>query len=182
MLNLSIIIGCIPSLKRFLQDLPSGAMGVNITECFEMGVSKESSSQGQAYPTVSAGGFASRAVSKPGFKNQMRGNMWTTGHHTDDVENLKHEDRPGIRYTFSQGHNDNAHKFLTPKSTMERSESVEGLTDRVICRNVDYNVKYEDRPSEESGCRPSSPYDASWHDDRNRATESAPFEAWHLPR
>jgi hypothetical protein len=168
MLNLSIITACIPSLKRFLQDLQSGVMAVNITESFELGLSKKvSSSQPGAYATVSGTGFASMTPSKLGGKSQTRSNVQTTGHDKDDVEDLKDGYGPGDGHSFSQGHNNNAHKFSTQGSTVERSDSVKGLTDGVIYRSVDFKVEYEGRSSEGSGSRPSPPHDATWHDTRN---------------
>jgi hypothetical protein len=114
MLNLSIITACIPSLKRFLKDLQSGAMALNITESFEMSVSqKVFSSQRGSCTTVSGTGFASRTASKLGFKSQTRSNTQATGHDKDDIEDLKSGYGLGEGHLFSQGHNDNAHKFST---------------------------------------------------------------------
>jgi hypothetical protein len=153
-----------PSLKRFLQDLQSGAMAANITESFEMGLCKKvSSSQGGTYATMSGASFASRAASKLGVKCQVRSNMQTTSHGKDEVGDLKQGYEPGYGHSFSQGHTDNAHKFSTQRSTVERSENVEGLMDGVIYRNVGFEVEYEARPSEGSGSRPSPSHDASWY-------------------
>jgi hypothetical protein len=168
MLYLSIITACIPNLKRFLQDLQSGAMAVNITESFEMSVSKKvSSSQGGGYTTGSGTGFMSSTATKLGIKSQTRSNIQTTGHDKDDMEDLKYGYGPGDERSFSQGHNINAHKFSTQRSTVERSESVKGLTDGIIYRTVDFKVEYEGRSSEGSESRPSPPHDASWLDSRN---------------
>src|SRR5947209_20540729 len=43
MLNLSLVTACVPSLKRFLADLQSGSMAVQITEAFKMDISQKSS-------------------------------------------------------------------------------------------------------------------------------------------
>ena len=189
MLNLSIITACIPSLKRFLQDLQSGAMAVNITEAFEMsGASSKKVSLAQGgrgggpyaamSRTTNNSNFASRTASKLGVKRHPKSKIQTstaatttTGYNRDDDDHtadLKRGYEVGDGHSFAQGHNDNPHKFSTQRSTVERSDSVKGLTDGVIYRSVDFKVEYEGRSSEGSGSRPSPPHDdTAWYDTRN---------------
>ncbi len=164
MLNLSIITACVPSLKRFLADLQSGAMAVNITESFEMGVSKKVSSSNEHYASGSGIGIGSRIASKFGVRSQQRSNNISSMKRNDDIEDAKYGiGVDGHEHGFTRGHNDNAHNVSTNRSTVERSDSVKGLTDGVIYRSVDFKVEYEGRSSEGSESRNSPPHDATWH-------------------
>lgn len=68
MLNLSLITACIPSLKRFLADLQSGTMAVQVTEAFEMGISQKGYS-GAEHSAGSRTGLGSKLASKLGVKS-----------------------------------------------------------------------------------------------------------------
>jgi hypothetical protein len=70
MLNLSLITACIPSLKRFLADLQSGAMAVQVTEAFEMGISQKGY-LGAEHSAGSRTGLGSKLASKPGVKSHQ---------------------------------------------------------------------------------------------------------------
>jgi hypothetical protein len=70
MLNLSLITACIPSLKRFLANLQSGAMAVQVTEAFEMGISQKGYS-GAEHSAGLRTGVGSKLASKLGVKGNQ---------------------------------------------------------------------------------------------------------------
>lgn len=158
MLNLSIITACIPSLKRFLAELQSGAFAVNISESFEMGGTKKTSSSQDAYARGSNVGLGSRIASR--FKSQPRSNMGTAAekdnHEDSNMEDMKYGYMAHGHLSISQD-NPFHPTSATHTSTVERSDSIKGLTENVINRTTEFKVEYESRSSEGSGSgdRPS---------------------------
>ena len=167
MLNLSLITACIPSLKRFLADLQSGAMAVNVTEAFEMGVSQMGSS-GRAYAMGSRSGLGSKLASKLGVTSQSRsvGIAGDSGEQ-NDMEDLKYgyghgsgQGRGHAQRRLSSNGNPFAPAGAANRSTVERGESIKGLTENMIQRTVDFKVEYEGRSSEGYENRPSPAQEA----------------------
>jgi hypothetical protein len=155
MLNLSLVTACIPNLKRFLTDLQSGTMAVQITEAFEMDISQKGSF-GAQYSTGSTTGLGPRLAGKLGGGGKEE---------QHDLEGLNYS------YDHEERLSSNANPFVpagaTSRSTVERSESIRGLTGNIIQRTVDFRVEYESRVSEGSDSRPSPAQGGSWYSNRN---------------
>lgn len=126
-INLSIITACIPCIKRFLADLSTGMMSVNISEPLEMTMKNASISAGT--PNTSSNGhgrFGSRLLS---FS-----------------KNRSHTYKTSISTSFTS--EKPRQPQLVPSqnrttTTIEKSESMKGLTDGVIVQTIDYEVNYE---------------------------------------
>jgi hypothetical protein len=146
MLAMSFITACIPSIKRFLADIQSGLMGVNISEPYELTHSggKNASTQAGTYgkgtslgskvasrlgvTSITAGGRSANAsaLRSRGEKDSSNlGSQVERGGYLDTDYNGRE-----IRGRRNDGH--------------ETSESVKGLTDDVIMQTIDYKVEYED--------------------------------------
>lgn len=169
MLNLSLVTACIPSLKRFLSDLQSGTMAVQITQAFEMEISQKGS-LGAEYSTGSRTGLGSNLAGKLGGGGKEE-------QHDLEGRNYSYDHIPGHGCRNAQGRlNSNANPFVpagaTNRSTVERSESIKGLTGNIIQRTVDFMVEYESRVSEGSDSRPSPAQGGSWYSNRNEEGET----------
>lgn len=125
-LNLSIITACIPCIKRFLADLSTGMMTVNIPEPLELTMKNPSSSitspdtTGRGTPFRGSKLFSSRS------RSQINKSRTSTSIETEKSR------RPQLVPSQS-----------TRTTTIEKSESMDGLTDGVIMHTVDYEVNYE---------------------------------------
>lgn len=129
-ISLSIITACIPCIKRFLADLSSGMMTVNISEPMELTMKNNSSSGGgKTTSAPSGGGFlGSRLFSSRG-KSQMNSQL------------------SAVDRGMEKKHQSQAQAFTTAKQStnkVERSESMKGLTDGVIMQTIDYEVNFEE--------------------------------------
>jgi len=131
-LNLSIITACIPCIKRFLADLSSGLMAVNISEPLELTMKGISSSSANRDPTSTrtGGGFLRSKI----FPS--RGNQQMNGQHGTVNDNMEKKHYPHAP-TFAPA------KQSTNKVCVERSDSMKGLTDGVIMQTIDYEVNFE---------------------------------------
>jgi hypothetical protein len=159
MLNLSLVTACIPSLKRFLTDLQSGTMVVQIKEAFEMDISQKGS-LGAEYSTGSRTGHGSKLASELGGDGKEQ---------QQDLEglNYSYDHVPGHGHGNAQGRlSSNATPFVpagaTNRSTLERSESINGLTGNIIQRTADFKVEYQSRALEGYDNRPSLAQGESW--------------------
>ena len=164
MLNLSLVTACIPNLKRFLTDLQSGTMAVQITQAFEMDISQKGSF-GAQYSTGSTTGLEPKLAGKLGGGGKVE-------QHDLEGLNYSYDHVPRHGCENAQGRlNSNTNPFVpagaTSRSTVERSESIRGLTGNIIQRTVDFRVEYESRVSEGSDSRPSPAQGGSWYSNRN---------------
>ena len=140
MLNISIITACIPSIKRFLADIQSGLMGVNISEPYEM------THSGGKYIDYGKGTtFGSKITSRFGFsqsnKSQNASSMGRSRGEKDPHNLGAHDMDLGEHTSRVQG---GAQRGGGLGPVREASESVKGLTDDVIMHTIDYKVEYED--------------------------------------
>jgi hypothetical protein len=150
MLNISIITACIPSIKRFLADIQSGLMGVNISEPYEL------THSGGKYVDYGKGTtFGSKVATRLGLSNNSGIGKSQNSHSSQ----ARSKNEKSVDLEPSAGH----HQFLSPGSNLnraqnhrERSESVKGLTDDVIMQTIDYKVEYEDGNSQASDGERSS--------------------------
>ena len=142
MLNFSIITACIPSIKRFLADIQSGLMGVNISEQYEV-----SHSGGKA-TFISYGkgtGLGTKLASRLGMTtNKSMNNSGLRSRAEKDPDTIDLEEMRRNRTNIRGG-----------KEPRERTESVKGLTDDVIMQTIDYKVEYEDNTEASDGGRSS---------------------------
>ena len=169
MLNLSLVTACIPNLKRFLTDLQSGTMAVQITEAFEMDISQKGS-LGAEYST------GSRTSLRPKLASGLDGGGKEVQHDLEGL-NYSYDQVPGRGCGNAQGRlSGNANPFVpagaTSRFTVERSGSIKGLTGNIIQRTVDFKVEYESRASEGSDSRPSPAQGGSWYSNRNEEGET----------
>lgn len=130
-INLSIITACIPCIKRFLAELSTGMMTVNISEPMELTMKNVSSSGGgDPTSTRNGGGFLSSKLFSSRGKSQMNSQLSTTDHDTGE----KHRSHATTFAPTNQS---------TNKICVERSESMKGLTEGVIMQTIDYEVNFE---------------------------------------
>jgi len=130
MLSLSIITTCIPSLKRVISDLRSGAMSnPAIPEPFEMGVTGKSIASGHAssYPRSTLG---TRIANRLGL---------SSGTQPSSHQSTVTSSTGGSRNQEKQA----AHRpWPHSGKAAERSESVENLRENSISRQVTFRVEY----------------------------------------
>ena len=144
MICLSIITACVPTIKRFLADVSSGMIAVNIPEPLELAMKSHSASHAEKASHNQSPFLGSRVVG-PWTKsnkstNKSNVNMYDTASSFDAQNHLGlHSGRAGFH-----------------KSIVERSESVEGLRDDVIMQTIDYDVHFD---AEQDGT--SSAHDGS---------------------
>lgn len=124
-INLSIITACIPCIKRFLADLSTGMMSVNISEPLEMTMKNASISAATPNTTSNEKGRIGSRIFSSFSKNRSQT-------HKSSISTSFDSDKP----QQSQG-----------TATGEKSESMKGLTDGVILQTIDYEVNYEQERS-----------------------------------
>jgi len=128
MLHVSIITACIPSIKRFLDDVQSGLMGATISEHYELTHTGGKSSQVQS---GSGTGLGSKLASRLGVKSQS-----TSRAEKSQMESSSQEETFGnVAYA----------RQSRSKPQADESESVKGLAQNVIHQKIDYDIEYEDR-------------------------------------
>lgn len=132
-INLSIITACIPCIKRFLADLSTGMMAVNIPEPLEMTMKNASSS-------VTSPNTTSRGTPLRGSRlfSLSKNRSQTTRSRTSTSDDTEKPRRPQL--VPPQG---------MRTATIEKSESMDGLTEGVIMHTVDYEVNYENGKNNE---------------------------------
>lgn len=123
-INLSIITACIPCIKRFLADLSTGMMTVNISEPLEMTMKNISSSGGS--PGTTTGGTG-----------RVRSRLFSISR----TRSQTHKSTPSTTIDEEKPHLVPSHNRRT--ATIGKSESMDGLTDGVIMHTIDYEVNYE---------------------------------------
>lgn len=149
MLNISIITACIPSIKRFLADIQSGLMGVNISEPYELTHSGGKATQLRYGQGTGLGSKIATRLGMSAGKSQSNSAIRSRGE--KDQRDVDLED---MRYTrganLHPGHVGNNARAHSNRNMRETSESVKGLTDDVIMQTIDYKVEYEDGNTEPS--------------------------------
>lgn len=146
MLSMSFITACIPSIKRFLADIQSGLMGVNISEPYELTHSGGKYADGTRRGTYGNGtSFGSKVATRLGVTSISAGGKSPNvsalrSRGEKDPRSLGSEVERGVYldtdgYAGSRGRRNDA---------SDTSESVKGLTDDVIMQTIDYKVEYED--------------------------------------
>jgi hypothetical protein len=145
MLNASIITACLPSIKRFLADLQSGLMGVNISEPYEL--THTGGRYVQDYGKEMS--FSSRVATRLGIstftsggKSQNSSSGRSRNEKIGDLESVLRSDPTNQR--VSRNHHIRGGQNAT--DTSKETDSVKGLTvtDDVIVHTIDYKVEYED--------------------------------------
>jgi hypothetical protein len=148
MLAMSFITACIPSIKRFLADIQSGLMGVNISEPYEL------THSGGKYATGTQAGIygkgtslGSKVASRLGVTSITAGGRSANvsalrSRGEKDPNNLGSQVERGV---YLDTDNYNGRDIRGRRNDVhETSESVKGLTDDVIMQTIDYKVEYED--------------------------------------
>lgn len=135
-INSSIITACIPCIKRFLADLSSGMMTVNISEPLEMtmkGASSASAANEHSGTTyVKSGSIASRLFNSSKLSSAQRSEQ------SRGSVDFKKASQTGRRPPFSGGHS-----TTNSKTVVERSDSMKYLNEHVIVQTIDYDVREE---------------------------------------
>jgi hypothetical protein len=146
MLNASIITACLPSIKRFLADLQSGLMGVNISEPYEL-----THTGGRYIQDYGKGmSLGSRVASRLGIstltsgvgKSQNSSSGRSRNEKLGDLESAMRSDPTNQRVS----RNHHIRGGQNTNDTSKETDSVKGLTvtDDVIVHTIDYKVEYED--------------------------------------
>ena len=148
MLNISIITACIPSIKRFLADIQSGLMGVNISEPYEL------THSGGKYAVDYGRGttFGSKVTTRLGVSHmsgtgKSESSRMGRSRGEKDPRNLGMDLESGHHNHIRGGHRSPGGQG----QVRDTSESVKGLTDDVIMQTIDYKVEYEDGNLSEGG-------------------------------
>lgn len=138
-INMSIITACIPCIKRFLADLSTGMMAVNIPEPLEMTMKNVSSSI--TSPNTTGRGTPFRGSRLFSLSKNLSQTTKSRNSISDDPEKPR---RPHLVPSQS-----------TRTATIGKSESMDGLTEGVIMHTVDYEVNYEQGRNNEKWGHPS---------------------------
>jgi len=133
-LGLSIVTGCIPSIKRFFMDVQSGLMGVTISESYEFSHSGGKATQLQSMSGTTKG---SRLASRFGISNSRSQGASGVGH--------SQQGDPGDAVTEVQFSNKTRVRGGNKEEQKPETESIKGLTQNVIHQRFDYEVEYEER-------------------------------------
>lgn len=158
-INLSIITACIPCIKRFLADLSTGMMTVNISEPLEMTMKTASTSVTTPDSTTAE---KSRLGSR--LFSFSRNRSRASKSHTSISIDLEKHHQPKL--TPSQN---------TRTAKIGKSESMDALTEGVIVQTIDYEVNYEharesgkwDNKSDTIGSAPSQNSERLRHSNDN---------------
>ncbi|EXJ91508.1 hypothetical protein A1O3_00056 [Capronia epimyces CBS 606.96] len=144
MLNSSIIASCIPSLKRFLADIKPGLIVVNVPEDgLTASYVRHTRSRSRAKSRLSRPGAGIfRLSSKFGFGGHGGHALASSSSGSSSV--LWREKQEQALTTMELGYNRPQATKASSKVEIDRSESIEGLTDDVIMHSIDYKVEYED--------------------------------------
>jgi hypothetical protein len=149
MLNISIITACIPSIKRFLADIQSGLMGVNISEPYEL---THTGGKGTYIDYGKGTGIGSKIATRLGISTTKSGS--NSGSRSRGEKDQRGVDLEDMRYNRSVNLRpsglDGSARVHSNRNLRETSESVKGLTDDVIMQTIDYKVEYEDGHTEPS--------------------------------
>jgi hypothetical protein len=137
MLNLSILTACLPSLKRIIDTLRSGTAAVTIDGPYELSISGGHT----ALP-----GFKLKGGSKPskGRSSRLSGGVSNGG---GEISTSKFGG-------YGNGNTNNGRSSIglmnsimsrgEGKNVVERSDSIEGLTDNVIAQTLDHKVEFDE--------------------------------------
>lgn len=134
-INSSIITSCIPCIKRFLADLSSGMMAVNIPEPLEMTMKGQSSSgtnenSGTTY--VKSGSMASKLFRSSKMVSTQRSDQSRGSVDTNKARNLP--SRPQFNPV---------HSSTNTRTVVKRSDSMKHLNEGIIVQTIDYDVREE---------------------------------------
>ena len=143
MLNSSIITACIPSIKRFLADIQSGLMAVNISEPYEL-THSGGKITGVEYGKGTGMFGSNRGGSRVGITSMKSngGNSAIRSRGEKDHQELS-EARYGNKAQVKVGSR-NPRTTSHGNNQIRETESVKGLTDDVIMLSTEYHVEYED--------------------------------------
>ena len=119
---LSIITACVPTIRRFLADISSGMIAVNIPEPLELAMKSRSASYAEK---------GSRVVGRWPKLNRS----------TNKAPANSYDMEPS--FEVQNHHGFGSARAVFHKSVVERSESIEGLRDDVIMQTIDYKVHSE---------------------------------------
>ena len=128
---LSIITACVPTIKRFLADISSGMIAVNIPEPLELTMKTNPSSH------VDKG-----SQNQTTFLGSHIVGRWTKSNRDTNKSIVNNYDMERS-FEAQRHHRLDLGRVVFHKSMVERSESVEGLRDDVILQTIDYDVHSE---------------------------------------
>lgn len=158
MLTLSIITACIPYLKSVITDLQTGLAVVIISEPLELGFSSKRSADVE---------HTYGSTNKPKFLDGLSKSRPQRSKDSQDKEQYPEDRKYGYKDDGSSknirlGHPQERQnpvtstggifhpKMATYHSTVERSDSIEGLTDNTIVQTARYGVVNDDAQSANS--------------------------------
>lgn len=129
-INSSIITACIPCIKRFLADLSSGLMAVNISEPLEMtmkGARSTATNEHSGTTYAKSGSIASKLFKSSKMSSTQR----------------SQQSRGSVDVKKSRASFNPVQSFNNSKTVVERSDSIKHLNEHVIVQTIDYDVREE---------------------------------------